>query len=624
MVKSRNIALISFLIIMLFIVGCADENEDISGGRIEVTAENGQVNVDPTKDSYNSGEVVDLEAVPNNNYQFSGWLINGTEVDKGNPTQITIKQKVERVEASFTALNDTDNPDDSNDTGETYTVNAGTDDSDVGSVTIINADTGQAVDNGSTVEAGTMIKVEAATEVDNYQLTHWIVNGSEVSGDGNNPYVIDSLNQNLSMQAYFDNKVNLAAEPRGSIISGVTIKVYDVSGDELGTLYQDSSASEIEVDAGQEVILTTTAQSADDGLHAWRVDGKKKYEEELAAIDGEAGIKLTANQDLTDTNMLEAIYSKIVYEGSYADDEGTILGAIREGKEDGKLFGPLTEKDLAEVTYLNATGYDISDLDTVVDYLDNLQTLILRRTDVSVDDNDLETISKLQSLTTLNLNNPDNRMNVPRIDSFSKLYKLTELEILRLRYNKVENVDFLQNMTSLTELDLLGNEIKIVQPLVALEDNLERINLMHNRGVYMTENEDEVVPPPSTVPIDELEELTGIQRSEFSSDLAMRNKVELIATGNNNDLHRLSGLKANIYPIVTTSTQGDGSGKISLSPGRTEGKYYYPQSRVTVKVDADADSQYVEGSLTVNGISHEPGEQIIVGGNVTIEAQFTK
>ena len=628
--KCNNIILMIFLVFfLLFLVGCAEENDDISKSEIRVTAKGGTVTLDPDKSVYKLGEQVNLTAVPDSNYEFNGWIINDEAVNKGNPTQITVSNPVEKVEAAFSQTGDSGDP---NDPTQTYTVNAGADDTDVGSVTIINADTDQAINSGSTVEAGTMIKIEATPEVDNYQLTHWMVNGSKVSGDGNNPYVIDSINENLTIEAYFDNKVDIAAEPRGSIISGVTIQVYDATGTQLGTLYQDGNASELEVDAGQEIILTTDSQATDYGLHAWWVDGKKKYEQQLSELGGQQGIKLIANQDYTNTNLLEAVYSEIVYEGSYEDDQGTILGAIREGKEEGKIFGPLTKKDLAEVTYLNATGYDISDLSTVVDYLDNLKTLILRRTDVSLDNNDLETISKLTSLKTLNLNNPDNEMNVTRIDGFSKLDKLTNLETLRLRYNKIKNIDFVQNMTDLIEIDLLGNDIRIVQPLVPLEDNLKRINVRFNQGVYMTQEKNEAVPRPTTVPINELETLSGVFRADFGSDAAMRDHVEEIASGNNSDLHRLKGIEieedenfeANIYPIVTTEAYGDGDGKILLSPGRTAGKYYYPQSRVTVNVQAAPDSQYVSGSLKANGTAISPGDQIIVNGDVAIEAQFAK
>ncbi|MBM7557724.1 InlB B-repeat-containing protein [Halanaerobacter jeridensis] len=625
--KGKNTILIFFLVLLfLFVVGCSEENNDISKSEIRVTAEGGKVTLEPNKGVYKIGEQVTLTAVPDSNYQFNGWIINGDAVDKDSPTQITIQNPIEKVEASFNLSGGGDSSDDSDDTDpvQTYSINAAVAQADVGSVTIINADTGQEITNGSQVEEGTMIKLEANSEVDNYQLTHWLVNGSKVSGDTNNPYVIDNISENLTIEAYFDDKVDIAAEPRGSIISGVTINIYDAVGNQLGTLYQDNNASEVEVDAGQEIILTTSVQSSDYGLHAWWIDGEKRYEQELSELGGEQGIKLTANQDFTGINLLEAVYSEVVYQGNYEDDQGTILGAIREGKEDGKIFGPLTKKDLAEVTYLNATGYDISDLDTVVDYLDNLKTLILRRTNVSIDNNDLDTISKLQSLEILNLNNPDNKMNVTKIDGFSKLYKLTELKTLRLRYNKVKNIDFVQNMNNLTELDLLGNDVRIVQPLVTLEDNLERINIKYNKGVYMTEAETEAVPRPISVPIDELETLSGIARSEFDSDEEMRDKVELIASGNNSDLHRLNGVEANIYPIVTTNTSGNGSGKILLSPGRTEGKYYYPQSRVTVNVQADADSQYVSGSLKVNGVAHSPGDEINVKGNVNVEAQFSQ
>ncbi|MGM0502868.1 MAG: InlB B-repeat-containing protein [Bacillota bacterium] len=631
--KRKNIVLIGFLILLLFLVGCSDENNDIAQSEIKTEAENGQISLDPDKNLYEPGETVTAEATSDSNYEFAGWIINGDKTSEENPTQINMEQAIVTVEAAFEKTgsdgsdgsDDDSDDDDSDDQVQNYTVKARVADgsTDVGAVEIINAETNETIDSGSAVEKGTMIKVEANAKADNYQLTEWSINGETISGEGNNPYVIDSLDENVEIEAAFDDKVDIEAETTG-IISGVEIKAYDIEGNELGTLYQNSEPSDLEVDAGQEVILTATTESNEQGLYAWRLDGKKKYEQVLSEIDDKQGIKIEASKSFINNDRIEAMYSPIVYDSDYETDIDTIWGAVREGKEEGKIYGPLTEKDLSEVTYLNATGYDISDLDTVTEYLDNLRTLILRRTDVSVDNNDLETISKLKKLKTLNINNPDDRMSVNRIDGFSKLDKLSDLETLRVRYNKVGNVDFIQNMTDLKELDLLGNDIRIVQPLVALEDNLETVNLKYNKGVYITENSDEAVPAPTTVPIDELEDLTGLSRSDFDSDQAMRDKVELIASGNNSDLHRLSGLKAHQYPIVTTSSQGDGSGRIVLTPGRTEGKYYYPQSRVTLDVQADEDSQFVEGSLKVNGSSYTPGEEIVVSGNLTIEAKFTK
>lgn len=625
--KLRPILSLFLLFILLFMVGCAEENDNLSKSEIRVTAQRGEVSLTPDKNVYQIGEEVTLEANPESGYEFTGWVING-EVKKNKTTRIKVDQPIIQVEASFSELSNPNNPDDSDQSGKIYyTVDTeiANDSTDVGAVAIINGETNSEINSGDQIEAGTMVQVEANPKADNYKLTHWEINGRVVNAQNNNPYVIDSLNQNFTIRAYFDDKVSIEAESTG-IISGITITAYDLLGNELGVLYQDSAASELEVDAGQEIILTTSTKSSSYGLHAWRINGNKRYEQVLTEIENQQGIKVTVNQNLTDDNSVEAIYSPIVYNGSYQSDQGTVLGAIRESKEKGKIYGPLTEKDLAEVTYLNATGYDISDLDTIVEYLDNLSTLILRRTDS--DEEDLETISRLTSLEELNLNNPDANMDIQDIGSISKLEKLTELRILKVRYNKIEDVDFIQNMKKLEVLDLLGNNIKIVDPITNL-DNLEVVNLLSNKAILMTESADESVPDTNPVPQTSLEYTTGLKYSDSNFDDVgiWQEHIEDIASGNNIDLHEniSATVYANIYPRVTKSIRGDGEGQIMLSPSPASGKYYYPGAQVTVTVSSGANSTYVDKSLEVNGSGIEAGDTITIPyGDVVITAEFKR
>ena len=618
--RNQNIILIALMFLLLFMVGCSEENENLSQGQISVTnAEGGQVTLNPDKDFYSPGEKVELEAIADDNYQFDKWLINGDKKDEANPTTVSVDRAVVEVQASFTPTNNPDDPDNPDDPTQTYNVDVNVNDDAVGEVALVNADTGQQIDSSTAIEAGTMVKVEANIKADNYQLTHWLVNGNQKSNI--NPYVIDNIDRDYTITAHFDNKVSLNAESRG-IISGVTIKAYDESGTEINALYQDSESVEEQIDAGQKILLTTDTDSSSHGLYAWEINGEKKYEQQLSALGGSQGIEVTADQNLD----IKAIYSEIVHEQSYATDQGTIWGAVREGKEKGKIYGPLTEKGLSDVTYLNATGYDISELSDVTPYLVNLRKLNLRKTDI--DNDDLKTISELTSLKELNINNTQTTMNVTRLDAFSKLEKLTNLEVLQARYNKIQNVDFIQNLDQLRVLDLLGNDIKNVQPITDL-DNLTDVNLLNNQAVLMTGSATEAVPDTSPVPQATLEARTGLTyaNSSFNNVAEWKEHLEEIAQGNNIDIHdNISGkVYANSYPEATTSTSGDGEGEIILSPSPSSGKYYYPGSEITVTVSSGANSTYVTNTLEVNGSGISPGDTVTIpNGNVTITAEFKK
>ncbi|MGM0370743.1 MAG: leucine-rich repeat domain-containing protein [Bacillota bacterium] len=624
-----KVALVSVLILLLFLVGCSEEQDDLAKSTIDVNADGGQVELEPDKSVYKIGEQVTLTASPND--QFTGWVING-ETRSESQTTITIQDPVVKVQAGFeqdsSGDDGTDSPDDgSDDSGDEpqaeYSITANSNNSENGEVTITNRDTGEEISNGSSVVEGTAVEVSASAKEDGYQLTEWELNGEKISDDSDT-YIIDSLEEDVTITGYFDNKSEVSAEPSGKV-SGITVKAYDLTGTELGVLYEDGSSSEITVDTGKEIILTTTGAVDDYGLYNWGINGTKKYEQQLTELGGDQGVKVEVTKSLTGTNQITPVYSPIVLDTSYTADKGTILGAIREGKEKGKIYGPLTEKDLSDVTYLNATGYDISDLGTIVDYLDNLDHLILRRTDVDIDNNDLETISKLTSLKTLELNNPDGEMNIDYIDDFSKLDKLTNLTYLDLRYNNVQNVDFIQNMTKLETLNLIGNDVKLVNPLTKL-DNLKTVNLRHNDAVLMTEDSAENVPDTSPVDQAILEDRTGLSfaDSNYTDLSAWKQHVETVAGGNNYDLHNeIAGtVYATSYPTLTRSVQGDGEGEIVLSPSPANGKYYYPGSEVTISAQAGPNSSLT--SLVVDGNDINSGDTITIDGDTTITAEFAK
>ena len=66
-----KVALVSILILLLFLVGCSEEQNDLAKSTIDVNADGGQVELDPDKSVYKIGDEVKLTASPND--QFNGW-----------------------------------------------------------------------------------------------------------------------------------------------------------------------------------------------------------------------------------------------------------------------------------------------------------------------------------------------------------------------------------------------------------------------------------------------------------------------------------------------------------------------------------------------------------------------
>jgi hypothetical protein len=180
-------------------------------------------------------------------------------------------------------------------------------------------------------------------------------------------------------------------------------------------------------------------------------------------------------------------------------------------------------------------------------------------------------------------------------------------------------------MTNLETLNLLGNDVKLVNPLTKL-NNLEVVTLSYNDAVLMTESATENVPNTASVSQANLEDRSGLSvaDSNYTDLSAWKQHVEEVAGGNNYDLHNeISGtVYARSYPTLTRSVQGDGDGKIVLSPSPANGKYYYPGSEVTISAQPGPNSTLT--SLNVNGSDISSGDTIIVDGDITITAEFAK
>ncbi len=68
---------------------------------LNVTAENGSVEKDPTKDTYNDGDQVILEAMPADGYEFSSWSGDATGIN--NPLTVTMDSD-KNITANFTQI----------------------------------------------------------------------------------------------------------------------------------------------------------------------------------------------------------------------------------------------------------------------------------------------------------------------------------------------------------------------------------------------------------------------------------------------------------------------------------------------------------------------------------------
>lgn len=149
----------------------------------------------------------------------------------------------------------------------------------------------------------------------------------------------------------------------------------------------------------------------------------------------------------------------------------------------------ITENDLTQLTTLNASGSNISDL-TGLETAQNLISLDLSHNQIS----DLSALSNLFSLGTLSLNGnqvsdigPLRRLvaleslllNGNSISNLSSLSGLTNLITLELDHNQITNLSLLSGLTNLSFLDLRDNQISDLSPLSGL-GNLETLDVSDN------------------------------------------------------------------------------------------------------------------------------------------------
>ena len=118
--------------------------------------------------------------------------------------------------------------------------------------------------------------------------------------------------------------------------------------------------------------------------------------------------------------------------------------------------GPIYSSDLDELTHLDASAKNISDL-TGLEYATSLMTLDLVNNQIS----DVSPLAGLTSLTTIDL-------WFNQIVDIWPLAGLTNLTTLNLVNNHISDISPLANLTSLTGLWLLDNHISDISPLAGL------------------------------------------------------------------------------------------------------------------------------------------------------------
>jgi Leucine-rich repeat (LRR) protein len=178
---------------------------------------------------------------------------------------------------------------------------------------------------------------------------------------------------------------------------------------------------------------------------------------------------------------------ELIVEVAFADPN--LEAAVRDAI--AIVTGPIYSSDLGELTHLDASARNITDL-TGLEYAISLTTLDLvynRISDVSplADLTSLTTVdlwfnqivdisplANLTGLTTLNLVNN-------RISDISPLAGLTNLTGLWLLDNQISDISPLANLISLTGLGLNRNQISDISPLAGLTNLTLGLWLAHNQ-----------------------------------------------------------------------------------------------------------------------------------------------
>jgi internalin A len=117
---------------------------------------------------------------------------------------------------------------------------------------------------------------------------------------------------------------------------------------------------------------------------------------------------------------------------------------------------PIYSSDLGELTYLDASAKNISDL-TGLEYATSLTTLNLANNQIS----DISPLASLISLAELGL-------AYNQISDISPLANLTSLTTVDLWFNQISDISPLANLTSLTTLNLVNNQISDISPVAGL------------------------------------------------------------------------------------------------------------------------------------------------------------
>jgi PKD repeat protein len=197
--------------------------------------------------------------------------------------------------------------------------------------------------------------------------------------------------------------------------------------------------------------------------------------------DGESGSGVTATHVYTNPGSYTALLTVTDDDGSSDSESHSITvsssvnivnfpdpgleAAIRDAI--GKPTGDIQDTDLAGLTYLDAIGRSISNLEGI-QYCTDLTDLNLANNHIA----DISAFSGLTSLTRLQMRNN-------QIVDVSALSGLTNLRDLWLPNNLIADITALSGLTSLTYLDLGYNPIVDISALSGLV-NLTRLGMSSN------------------------------------------------------------------------------------------------------------------------------------------------
>lgn len=141
-------------------------------------------------------------------------------------------------------------------------------------------------------------------------------------------------------------------------------------------------------------------------------------------------------------------------------------------------FKDITVLRNSSLTSLNIQGYDIGNNQENAETLSKLQNLTrLSLCGCNISDDDLEFISELTGLEELYLGGPNYEGN--NIENIEPLRKMTNLKSLNLSNNKISDITSLYELTNLREVALHYNNITDITSLKGLV-NLYELEIYHN------------------------------------------------------------------------------------------------------------------------------------------------